>query len=125
MTFFVKMLMLAAASGVVVNNSDRVERFYDELVAETQMVASGMDMRNIAILLDYTYARKGQYPAEKDFPRWMVENFKENSRRELVEDSWGNPLLYQTSDRRKKYRLVSTGPDAVEGSADDIVYTGP
>lgn len=125
MGFFAKMLMLAAASGLVAGNTDQIEQFYNELVAETQVVVNGMDMRNISMMLDYTYVRKGRYPSEGSFPGWMEANFKENAQRELVLDSWGTPFVYTTSDGRKKFRLVSAGPDTTQGTDDDIVYTGP
>jgi len=125
MGFFAKMLMLAAASGVVVGNTDTIEQFYNELMAETHVVVNSMDMRNIVMMLDYNYARKGRYPSEGGFPKWMDENFRENERREVVVDSWGTPFIYTTADKDKKFRLVSVGPDAVEGTEDDIVYTGP
>ena len=125
MGFFTKMLMMLAASGIAAGNTDTAQQFYDELVAETQVVVNAMDMRNISMMLDYTYVRKGRYPSEGSFTVWMDENFKENSQRELVLDSWGTPFEYATSDDRKKFRLVSAGPDLTKGTDDDITYTGP
>jgi hypothetical protein len=125
MGFFAKMLVLAMSAGLVAGNSDKIEAFYEELMAETRIVVNGMDMRNIAMLLDYDYSRRGRYPSVGGFPQWLEEHFKENAQRDLLLDSWGTPFLYETSDRRKRYRLASAGPDKQTGTGDDIVYTGP
>ena len=121
MGFFVKMLAFAAALGFVATNPEHIERHYDEIKAETQVLINKMDMYYITMMLEYTYLRKGRYPADYDFPDWMVENFKENPLRELVVDSWGTPFGYVTLDERKKYRLMSAGPDALRGTDDDII----
>ena len=124
-SIFTKLLAMAIAGGVIAGNTDELQRFYEELTAQTQYVVSGMDMRNIGQMLDYEYLRKGRYPAEARFQAWMQENFKENQFRELASDTWGTPFEYTTGEGAKTFRLVSAGPDREHGTDDDLVYTGP
>ncbi|MCA1943939.1 MAG: hypothetical protein LDL30_01480 [Desulfovibrio sp.] len=44
----IKLLPMTIAAGLFIGNAETIERFYDELVAHTQYVANGMDMRNVA-----------------------------------------------------------------------------
>ncbi|MFW5733754.1 MAG: type II secretion system protein GspG [Oceanidesulfovibrio sp.] len=124
-SLFTKLLPLALTLGLVAGNAEDIERFYHELVAQTQYVVSGMDMRNIGMMLDYEYVRTGSYPDAAHFQTWMRETFKENNFRELARDAWGTPLDYSTSARGKTFRLVSAGSDTEFGTDDDLVYTGP
>ena len=77
-SIFTKLLAMAIAGGAIAGNTDELQRFYEEITAQTQYVVSGMDMRSIGQMLDYEYLRKGHYPAEARFQAWMQENFKEN-----------------------------------------------
>lgn len=122
---FIKLLMLAAAGGIVVGNKDKLQEFYHQLEAKTQCVVTAMDMRNISNMLDYHRIQKDRYPRAERFAEWMRENFKENSLRELGKDTWGNDFIYETSDGEKQFSLICTGPDGARGTDDDIVYTGP
>ena len=124
-SIFTKLLALGIGAGAIAGNSEELQRFYEEVTAQTQYVVSGMDMRNIGQMLDYEYIRKGRYPAAARFQEWMQENFKENQYRELVVDTWGTPFEYTTGERDKTFRLASAGPDRQHGTDDDLIYTGP
>lgn len=116
---------MAIAAGLVIGNAEAIERFYDELVAHTQYVANGMDMRNVGMMLDAEYLRRGRYPSETQFPAWMHATFKENQVRDVLVDSWGTPFRYTAAPRGKAFHLVSAGPDKEYDTDDDLIYTGP
>ena len=122
---FTKLLGLAMAAGLVVGNADKIEEFYNELIATTQKVTTAGDMRSITMMLDYQYVKKGRYPRTDRFPQWMEENFKENQLRSLIQDNWGNELIYEASVDRKKFVLISKGSDGIRDTEDDMKITGP
>lgn len=121
----IKLLPMAIAAGLVVGNAGAIEQFYHDVIAHTQYVTNGMDMRNVGMMLDAEYLRTGRYPAEKQFPAWMRATFKESKNRDIAVDSWGTPFRYTTAPRGKGFHLVSAGPDREYDTEDDLVYTGP
>jgi|LGVE01.1.fsa_nt_gb hypothetical protein len=122
---YANLLKLALAAGLVVGNIDKIELFYNELVATTQYVATAGDLRNIVMMLDIDFARRGRYRKTKDFSAWLDRNFKENQIKSKTTDHWGNELIYIAGPDQKTFVLVSRGADGVRGTEDDMTYTGP
>jgi hypothetical protein len=122
---YATLLKLALAAGLVAGNIDKIEQFYNELVSSTQYVATAGDLRNIVMMLDYDYARRGRYPATEEFNAWLDRNFKENQMKSKTTDHWGHELQYSAGSDQKTFTLVSTGADGLAGTDDDMIYTGP
>ncbi len=122
---YANLLKLALAAGLIAGNIDKIEQFYHELVASTQYVATAGDLRNIVLMLDYDFARKGCYPANEEFAAWLDRNFKENHIKAKTTDHWENELIYTAGPDRKTFALVSKGADGELGTEDDMKYTGP
>jgi general secretion pathway protein G len=125
LALFSKLLPLAVAAGLGVNYAPEIKAFYDELTAVTQQVVTAGDMRQITQMLDYTFIRKGRYPSAQGFPSWMERSFKENGIKSNRMDFWGNPWIYEAGPKRRRFALLSTGPDGVPGTEDDLKMTGP
>lgn len=122
----IRRLIIAGVSlGLIAGNSDHIMEFYDDTLAMTRQIATAGDLRAISTMLDYAYMKTGRFPAEAKFESWMAENFKENSLKDLMTDHWGNRLIYTATVRHKAYVLISTGPDGIPGTADDMKKTGP
>ena len=111
--------------GVIAGNSDSILKFYDETVAMSRQVATAGDMRTISLMLDYHYLKKGRLPVLKNYDKWLEKNFKENELKAVMTDHWGNPMIYTVSKDKKQYVLVSSGPDGVFDTEDDLRRTGP
>jgi len=125
LALFSKLLPLAVAAGIGVNYAPEMKAFYDELRAVTQQVVTAGDMRQITQMLDYTYIRKGRYPSTQGFSGWMERSFKENAIKSNLTDSWGHPWIYQAGSNQRSFTLLSTGPDGVPSTRDDLKMTGP
>lgn len=122
---YANLLKLALAAGLIAGNIDKIEQFYNELVSSTQYVATAGDLRNIVMMLDYDFARRGRYPATDEFDTWLDRHFKENQMKSKTSDHWGNELLYTADPDQKTFTLVSKGEDGIQGTDDDMTYTGP
>ena len=122
---FSNLIKLALVAGLITANADNLQLFYEELMAVTQKVATAGDLRSITSMLDYTFMKKGRYPQTGQFPDWMATHFKENEIKSLTVDHWGNELMYEASEKQKKFTLTSRGPDGVLGTDDDMKITGP
>ncbi len=120
-----RLLVAGLTVGVIAGNADEITRFYDETVAHAQHLATAADLRSISNMLDYELMKRGRYPRDKDFGAWMQRNFKENNIQELGRDHWGNDLVYKADSSRKRFSLLSKGPDGLAGTADDLLATGP
>lgn len=126
MTEVIRRLIVAGfALGLFAGNADYVLEFYDETVANARHLATASDLRSISHMLDYHFMEKGRYPAGKEFLPWLKANFKESQMHELGLDHWGNLLIYQTGKNNKTFVLVSTGPDGIQNTLDDLRVTGP
>jgi general secretion pathway protein G len=120
-----RLIVSGITLGVIAGNADEIKKFYDETVSYTRQLATAGDLRTITNMLDYRYMKRGRYPKTKHFKRWMEETFKENPQKEFTVDHWGNPLIYRATSNQKGFVLVSSGPDGVLGTLDDLKYTGP
>ncbi len=119
------LITTAISLGIIVGNKDDIESFFNEVMNETRRVTTAGDIRTISTMLDYQYIRKGRYPSESQFPRWLLESSKENNVRNIVNDTWGNPFIYTTTKRNKSFTLISTGQDGIYNTDDDMSVTGP
>ncbi|MGI6656199.1 MAG: type II secretion system protein GspG [Desulfobulbus sp.] len=102
---------------------ERIRAVIDEAVRTGQQLATAGDLRSMSTMLDVSFFRHGRYPRSEHFERWLKDNFKENQLKALSVDHWGNPYRYDSNG--KAYSLRSLGEDGVEGTADDMVVTGP
>ncbi|HEX5242642.1 MAG TPA: type II secretion system protein GspG [Tepidisphaeraceae bacterium] len=89
------------------------------------------DFTQLEISLDSFDIDVGRYPTEReglsalwDVPlgtesRWHGPYIKPR----VVRDPWGRPYVYHLVGEapHDSYRLISRGPDGIEGTADDIV----
>ncbi len=115
----------ALSLGIIVGNQDEIEAFFNDVIDETQRITTAGDLRTISNMLDYHYIRKGRYPSEKRFAKWLQQNTKENNIRSVLDDNWGNSFLYATSGKNKKFTLISKGKDGELNTDDDMYVTGP
>ena len=120
-----KLIAAGMALGIIAGNSDEIIKFFNDTETVAQQVATAGDMRSISTMLDYEFIRRGRCPRTEHFERWMEKNFKENNLKPLTQDHWGYELVYRATKDRKKYTLISLGPDGIEGTEDDIKITGP
>jgi hypothetical protein len=120
---FRRLLIAGLAAGVIAGNTDEFTKFFDETTENARHLATAGDLRSIASMLDIHMMKNGRYPKETDFMAWMQANFKENPTLGL--DHWQRPLVYETSDGRKKFLLFSLGPDGMPYTLDDLRITGP
>lgn len=117
--------MAGLALGVIAGNADDVSRFYDETVDRSRRLTTAADLRTIGIMLDHHYMKKGRYPREDDFMKWMKAAFRENPDHDLGYDFWNSPLIYESKQPNKQFTLASAGPDKMKGTSDDLAITGP
>jgi hypothetical protein len=118
-----RLIVAGLTMGVLAGNADEITRFFDETVENTRHLATSGDLRAIGNMLDYQLMKTGRYPAEDNFADWMRANFKESQTLGL--DHWQNPLVYTTGKDRKTFLLVSSGPDGLPNTLDDLRITGP
>lgn len=111
--------------GVIAGNSDNILQFYDDTVAMSRQIATAGDMRTITLMLDYHYLKKGRLPVQGNFDRWLKHNFKENEDKTVMTDHWGNQMVYSVSKDKKRYVLISPGPDGILDNGDDLKRSGP
>lgn len=116
---------LIAAAGMMTDMPGKMKDLYDKSVETGQYVATAGDLRSISNMLDYEYMRRGRYPRSDNFVTWMAETFKENHLKSLTSDHWGQVYIYQATSDLKFYTLISSGPDGVPNSEDDLKITGP
>ncbi len=120
-----KLLISAVTLGVIAGNADEAQKLFDDAVVFTQQVATAGDMRTIGYMLDYALLKTGRYPKSDAFDEWLRLNLRETTGRNLLLDHWGRPYVYETSPDRKRFVLLSIGADGVNGTADDLRYSGP
>ena len=120
-----RLLVAGIAVGAIAGNSDDIKKFFDDTVALTQQIATAGDMRSLSMMLDYEFMRRGRYPKNDNFKKWMGKNFKENNLKPLTTDHWSNELIYTAARDQKSYILISCGPDGIKETEDDIKITGP
>lgn len=118
-----RLIVAGLTMGVLAGNADEITRFFDETVENTRHLATSTDLRSISNMLDYQLMKTGRYPSVDRFPDWMRANFKESATLGL--DHWQNPLVYATGPDRKTFLLISSGPDGVPHTVDDLRITGP
>jgi general secretion pathway protein G len=119
------LIATAVALGVVATNQDRIQQFYEEVVAETQRIATAGDMRSISTMLDAGYLKTGRYPKDDRFQTWLEAKFKENSLRDISQDAWETPFRYRSEEAQRGFTLESAGPDKEFGTKDDMKQSGP
>ena len=121
--------MLLISLGVVVGSfteaPEKMIKLFNQSILAAQQIATAGDLRSMSNMLDYHYMRRGRYPREDKFNRWLIETFKENNIKDLSMDHWGNPYVYTTADNRKSYILISSGPDGKVDTTDDMKVSGP
>ena len=120
-----RLIVAGVALGVIAGNSDEITKFYDDIVSETQRIATVGDLRSISNMLDYEFMKRGRYPKTENFEKWMEKNFKESHLKALAVDHWGNGLIYTATKDQRGFILVSRGPDDIIDTDDDLKYTGP
>lgn len=120
-----RLLVAGLTIGVIAGNADEITRFYDETVAQAQHLATAADLRSISNMLDHELMKRGRYPRNRDFEKWLKRTFKESPGGELGRDHWGNQLIYKVDHSQKGFSLVSKGPDGLAGTSDDLLVTGP
>ena len=73
------------------------------------------DMHSMSAMLDAAYIMDRRLPSEQGFESWLSTTFKENDIKDLALDYWGRPYIYRVLKKNRRYRLISTGPDGIEG----------
>ncbi|MBN2793683.1 MAG: type II secretion system protein GspG [Desulfuromonadales bacterium] len=119
------LLSLIAAAGMLTDAPGKVKSLYEESIETGRYVATAGDLRSISTMLDYHYLRRGRYPRTDRFGKWMTEAFKENQLKSLTIDHWGQEYDYRASANLQAYVLISSGPDGIPGTDDDLKMTGP
>ncbi|MCK5231011.1 MAG: type II secretion system protein GspG [Desulfobulbaceae bacterium] len=119
------LLSLFAALATFTDLPERMIEIYDRTVAAAQQIATAGDLRSMSNMLDYHYMRRGRYPREDRFKKWLTVTFKENNLKGLDTDHWGNPYIYRVAERQKSYILTSPGSDGKVGTDDDLTVSGP
>lgn len=68
--------------------------------------------------------RKTDFHKQMRFEKPMISRIPvfPTSIRYRIIDSWGQTVSYQPSLDRTSYKLISFGPDQIEGTTDDIVF---
>jgi len=95
-------------------------------VGEAKPVAAANQIDSLGLALDlYAMDNSGRYPkALGDLVRDPGDAEKWNGpylKKGVPPDPWGNPYTYQSPGvHSKDYDLYSAGPDAIEGTEDDI-----
>jgi general secretion pathway protein G len=120
-----RLLMAGLALGVIAGNTGDISRFYDETVDKSRRLATAADLRTIGIMLDHYFMKKGRYPRDVDFMKWMNATFRESPDHEFGLDFWNNPLIYESELPNKRFVLASAGSDGIRGTSDDLTITGP
>lgn len=116
---------LIATLGVFTDAPEKMIKLFDQSILAARQIATAGDLRSMSNMLDYNYMRRGRYPREDKFKKWLVMTFKENNIKDLSLDHWGNPYVYTTADKQKSYILISPGPDGKVDTSDDMKVTGP
>ncbi len=119
------LLLTGVALGVIAGNADEIEKFFTETMDTVQQIATVGDIKSIGNMLDYEFMKRGRLPAPGVFTTWVEKNFRSVNKDSLSADHWGNQLIYKTFNRQRSYALISKGPDGLEGTKDDIEYSGP
>lgn len=104
---------------------EKMKSVFDESVLAAQQIATAGDLRSMSIMLDVYYFKRGRYPRAVKFDRWLEATFKESHLKALNEDHWGNKYIYVADSSRKAYVLLSTGPDGIAETSDDMTVSGP
>lgn len=94
-------------------------------VQESQFRAAKGDIASLSGAIDlYALDHNDVYPPALDALTAEV-NGKRNYVKELRDDPWGNPYLYQpaTSALKADYQVWSSGPDGIPGNEDDVTST--
>lgn len=120
-----RLIVAGVAAGVIAGNSDELARFYNETVVQGQQIATAADLRSICIMLDHEYLKTGRVPEARHFRQWLTEKFRSTSQNQIGLDHWGRLLVYEAGLSRKRYVLISTGPDGLLGTIDDLRAEGP
>jgi len=110
-------VIIGILAGMVVVN-------YGGRVRDTQIRAAKGDIASLSNAVDlYALDNGDQYPKSLN----DLVGGKRNYVRELRNDPWGNPYLYEPpSDPMKgDYKIYSAGPDGVPGNEDDVTSTSP
>lgn len=120
----VLLALLAAVIGFT-DLPQRMRDLIDESVQAAQQLATAGDLRSMANMLDYHYMKRGRYPRQQDFDRWLTTTFREANIKKLSLDHWGTPYRYEVGERLKWYKLTSAGQDIIMGTDDDLKVSGP
>ena len=108
------MLVLAVAAVAMAVPSSRA-RIVDEMRPIKDRVGQSLVPRRLRAMADQLDARLGRGEGlPENFEGWLRRDYSGSEF-----DPWDN--LYYISSGRRSYRVGSTGPDAVQGTEDDIV----
>ena len=120
-----RILIASIGLGLIAGNKDEIMEFFNNATEVSRKLATAGDMKTISDILDYNFIKKGRYPSEKYFKKWLRKSFKENNIKAINEDHWGNVYVYKTGKRNRSYTLISKGKDKILGTDDDLKATGP
>lgn len=118
-------VMIGTAGAMTTDLPQDMMQILKDTLAATQQVTTAGDMHSISVMLDSKYIMDRRLPSEDGFNAWLGQTFKENSVKDLALDHWGHPYIYRVLKKNRRYRLISTGPDGIEGTNDDMIKTGP
>ncbi|HPU96607.1 MAG TPA: type II secretion system protein GspG [Candidatus Hydrogenedentes bacterium] len=108
-------VIIGILAGMVVVN-------YGGRVRDTQIRAAKGDIASLSNAVDlYALDNGDVYPKSLN----DLGGGKRNYGRELRNDPWGNPYLYEppTDPMKGDYKIYSAGPDGVPGNEDDVTST--
>ena len=119
------LVLISSTAAVYTDVPDKLKQVYNESILAAQQTCTAGDLHSISIMLDAKYIMDRRLPSKEQFPDWLNITFKENNIKALSCDHWGNPYIYAVSVRMKKYEIISTGPDGIPATDDDMKISGP
>lgn len=109
-------LLSAVGCGTEKEYAGNLVETYDKARA----TGTAAEMKVIGTALSAYRLDHGDYPAVSGIDALAAELGPDYLRLAVTQDKWGRPLKYSAGPGR--YRLVSTGEDGLEGTADDLVF---
>ena len=118
---FTRILVSSLLIGGAAANHDRVEDFIFDLIAEAQTTVVLFEMGGMARSLYFDATSGTDLPDSGELGDYLRTTQMRRARmaRDPAIDPWGSP--YELHRGEGWFELVSTGPDRIQGTEDDLV----
>lgn len=118
-------VLITALLALSTDMPQKMKDIFNEAIATGQQVATAGDLRSMSNMLDAYYFKRGRYPSEKHFEKWLNESFRGGELKSMTLDHWGNAYTYTVTGNGKTFKLRSNGADGIADTEDDMVAFGP